>query len=231
MTSTYRLGDLVKIDLKPWDKVALLNDHPNSIGADFILSQNNIPNDEIYYPNNALFRICEIVKKYLIKYANLLPPDIENSTVIHLRLGDAISGDLFAARTRRPLNIQCYKDYKSKGYISNNEKVYIIGKCHFGDINNYDECIKNSDNYLNEVKKEFNAVHFDSGNVDIDLCCAVKCKKFVQGRGNFSDIIIQIRKYLGNNENIEIHSELNQYFMAPYRIAIWSHNHCRYYTF
>ena len=234
VTSTYRLGDLVKIGLKRWDKVDLLKDHPDSIGAEFIQSENNenyIENQSIYtiyYKNNALLRICKIVQKYLIKYKNLLPPDIENSTVIHLRLGDAVAGQLFAAVTRRPLDTQIYKEYINKGYISTDEKIYIIGKCHFGHINNYDECVKASNNHLNEVKKIFNATYFNSGNADIDLCCAVKCKKFVQGRGNYSDIIVQIRKFLGNNNNIEIPSEINEYFKPPYRISIWKQS-CRYY--
>lgn len=43
---------------------------------------------------------------------------------------------------------------------------------------------------------DLEAEHFDSGNADIDLCCAVQSKIFVQGKGYFSKLIAEIRKNL-----------------------------------
>ena len=53
-------------------------------------------------------------------------------------------------------------------------------------------------NVINELKAE----HFNSEDADIDLCCAIKSKIFVQGRGFFSKLIVEIRKKL-NLLNIE----------------------------
>ena len=68
--------------------------------------------------------------------------------------------------------------------------------------NNYDECIKLSNQYLQDVITSLNADHFDSGIADIDLCCAIKAKLFIQGKGFFSKLIVEIRKKLNLN-NIE----------------------------
>lgn len=69
-----------------------------------------------------------------------------------------------------------------------------------------DECVELSNKYLQNVINELEAEHFDSGNADIDLCCAVKSKLFLQGRGYFSKLIFEIRKKLNLN-NIETSTE------------------------
>ena len=43
---------------------------------------------------------------------------------------------------------------------------------------------------------ELEAKYFDSGDADLDLCCAVKSKVFVQGKGFYSQLIVEIRKNL-----------------------------------
>ena len=43
---------------------------------------------------------------------------------------------------------------------------------------------------------ELETEYFVSNNADIDLCCAVKSKVFVQGKGFFSRLIVEIRKKL-----------------------------------
>jgi len=53
---------------------------------------------------------------------------------------------------------------------------------------------------------ELNAEHFDSVNADIDLCCAVKSKLFIQGKGYYSKLIVEIRKKL-NLQSIETRVE------------------------
>jgi hypothetical protein len=55
--------------------------------------------------------------------------------------------------------------------------------------------------------KELDAEHFDSKNADIDLCLAVKSKLFIQGRGFFSKLIVDIRNKLGlANIETKIHT-------------------------
>ncbi len=46
------------------------------------------------------------------------------------------------------------------------------------------------------VLDELQAEHLKSESADIDLCCAVKAKLFLQGRGVFSRLIVEIRKKL-----------------------------------
>ena len=45
---------------------------------------------------------------------------------------------------------------------------------------------------MNELEAEY----FVCNNADIDLCCAVKSKVFVQDKGFFSQLIVEIRKKL-----------------------------------
>jgi hypothetical protein len=184
MISSYRLGDLVLHGLNENDKNKLMNDYPNSIGFEYAID-NYIVND--------INKITNIVLNYINKYSNLLPEDIEESTVIHLRLGDVICGNEWHEKAKRPLSL----DYLKK-HLPNNTKTYIIGKCFFASDSstNYDECTQMSNKYLKDVIDYFQAEHFDGGTADIDLCCAVKCKYFIQGMGWFSELISKIRNNL-----------------------------------
>jgi len=189
MLSSYRLGDLVLLGLTEDEKSELINENPNSIGTEYILSQKLSNNIDL---------ITNIVLKHIEKNIHLLPKDIENCTVIHLRLGDVVSGNEWHEKLKRPISVNYLKK------IAPNNKTYIIGKCFFckSSSTNYDICTNNSNQYLKNVINNFDAEHFDGGNADIDLCCAVKSKYFIQGRGFFSKLIIEIRKNL-NLLNIE----------------------------
>jgi len=198
ITSTYRLGDLVLLYLSEEEKKEILTDHPNSIGSKYIVEKNK----NTHIQNIDLF--SKIVLEYIEKNKEILPKDIENSTVIHLRLGDVIAGNEWHEKLKRPLDVNSIiKSIQSNSKNKDNKK-YILGKCFFAKSSstNYDECITLSNNYLEEVIKSLNAEHFDSGNADIDLCCAIKAKLFVQGKGYFSKLIVETRKKL-NLENIE----------------------------
>ena len=198
ITSTYRLGDLVLLKLSEEEKKEILIDYPNSIGSKYIIEKNK----NTHIQNIDLF--SKIVQEYIEKNKDVLPKDIENSTVIHLRLGDVIAGNEWHEKLKRPLDVNTIiKSIQSNSKNKDNKK-YILGKCHFGKggSTNYEECITLSNKYLQEVVKSLNAEHFDSGNADIDLCCAVKAKLFVQGKGYFSKLIVEVRKKL-NLENIE----------------------------
>jgi hypothetical protein len=189
MRSSYRLGDLVFLNLEEHNKSKILFEYPNSIASRFIKEKNN--NIDI---------ITKIILNYIEEVSKLLPKDIEESTVIHLRLGDVIAGNKWHERQKRPLEI----NYLKSLIENDTNPKYVIGRCFFADTssNNFEECIELSNKYLKNVLEELNATHFDSGNADIDLCCAIKSKLFIQGKGYFSKLIVEVRKKLNLN-NIE----------------------------
>lgn len=188
MISSYRLGDLILLNLQPHEQEQLLKDYPDSIGAKYILEKKNNNN------NNNIDIITNIVIEYINKNIELLPKDINESIVIHLRLGDVVAGNELHEQAKRPLPIDYLKSLLKK----NIRKKYIIGKCFFASTSstNYQECINKSNIYLNNVINELEAEHIDYNNADLDLCCAVKSKIFVQGKGFFSQLIVEIRKRL-----------------------------------
>ncbi len=195
MISSYRLGDLsTSLILSYEEEDEILIQHPNSIGSKFIIEKRNNNN------NSNIDILTKIILEHTEQISHLLPNDIQDSTVIHTRLGDVVGGNEWHEKLKRPLEID---QIKSLLYTDNNKK-YIIGKCFFAKTSstNYDECICLSNKYLEDLLIEFNAVHFDSGNADIDLCCAVKSKLFLQGRGFFSKLISDVRKKL-NLDNID----------------------------
>ena len=188
MISSYRLGDLLLVGLNNEETNLILKEHPNSIGSKYIIEKrNNIKGNNIDI-------ITKIILENISSVNHLLPKDIQDSTLIHLRLGDVVSGNECHEKLKRPFDINYIKSLLKND--KNNK--YVIGKCFFAkpSSTNYDECINASNIYLNNVLNTLNATHFDSGDADIDLYCAIKSKIFVQGRGFFSKLIIEIRKKL-----------------------------------
>ena len=191
MISSYRLGDLVMLDLGENEINEILMEHPNSIGSKYILEKRN----NTSYNNIDL--ITKIVMKHIEQNLHFLPKNITESTLIHLRLGDVVAGNECHEKIKRPLEV----DY-IKSLVSNDTNPkYVIGKCFFArpSSTNYEECINKSNEYLHNVINELQAEYFNSGNADIDLCCGVKSKLFIQGRGFFSKLIVEIRKRLNLN--------------------------------
>jgi len=191
MISSYRLGDLVMLGLSENDMNKILIEHPNSIGSKYILEKRNNT------CCNNIDLITKIVMENILQNLDFLPKNITDSTLIHLRLGDVVSGNEWHEKIKRPLEV----DY-IKSLVSNDTNPrYVIGKCFFAEPSstNYEECINKSNEYLHNVINEIQAEHFNSGNADIDLYCAVKSKLFIQGRGFFSKLIVEIRKKLNLN--------------------------------
>ena len=191
MISSYRLGDLVLLDLGENEKNEILIEHPNSIGSKYILEKINNTHC------NNIDLITKIVMEYILQNLVFLPKNITDSTLIHLRLGDVVAGYEWHEKIKQPLEV----DY-IKSLVSNDTNPkYVIGKCFFAkpSSTNYQECIDKSNEYLHNVINELQAEHFNSGNADIDLCCAVKSKLFIQGKGFFSKLIVEIRKKLNLN--------------------------------
>ena len=191
MISSYRLGDLVISGLGETQINQMLIEHPNSIGSKYILEKRNNINC------NDIDIITKIVMEYIEQNSHFLPKNITDSTLIHLRLGDVVAGNEWHEKIKRPLTV----DY-IKSLVSNDTNPkYVIGKCFFAESSstNYKECIDKSNKYLRDVINELQAEYFNSGNADIDLCCGVKSKLFIQGRGFFSKLIVDIRKRLNLN--------------------------------
>lgn len=193
--SSYRLGDLVLVYLNENEMIDLVLDYPDSIGSKFIFNKYNNPN------TNNIDLITNIVLEFIEKYKYLIPNDIDESTLIHVRLGDVVCGNQYHEIAKRPYEFDQILNVIKDDY----NKKYIIGKCFFAKTSspNYDECISLSNYYLQNLLSLTNSIHFDSGNADIDLCCAVKCKRFIKGKGYFSELIYEIRKKL-NLESITI---------------------------
>jgi len=194
MISSYRLGDLVLLDLAKNEKNEILMEHPNSIGSKYILEKRNNTSC------NNIDLITKIVMEQIEQNLHFLPKNITDSTLIHLRLGDVVAGNESHEKVKRPLEV----DYIKSLVSNDNNPKYVIGKCFFARLSstNYEECINKSNEYLHNVVNELQAEYFNSGNADIDLCCAVKSKLFIQGRGFFSKLIVEIRKKL-NLSSIE----------------------------
>jgi len=189
MISPYRLGDLVFIWVEDEDQDLILSDYPDSIGAKFILEKRkNSHRDNVTI-------IYDIVMDLLKRDNELIPKDVNDSTVIHLRLGDVIAGTADHEQGKRPLSV----DYLKEVLNGNDDKKYVMGKCFFArsSSTNYFECVKQSKKYLHSVITEFEAEYFDSGNADIDLLFGLKSKLFVQGKGYFSKLIVTLRDRLG----------------------------------
>jgi hypothetical protein len=166
-------------------------EHPNSIGSKYILEKRNNTHC------NNIDLITEIVMKHIAQNLEFLPKNITDSKLIHLSLGDVVAVNEWHEKLKRPFEI----DY-IKSLVSNDTNPkYVIGKCFFAkpSSTNYEECIIKSNEYLDNVINELKAEYFNSGNADIDLCCAVKSKLFIQGRGFFSKLIVDIRKKLNLN--------------------------------
>jgi len=200
MLSSYRLGDLFAGLLNDEEKYELLTEYPESIGSEFIKQIGNKSDNK-----SDIVIITEIILEYIQQKLDLIPKDIEDSTVIHLRLGDVVGGNELHEKMKRPFEI----DYIKSLLYNDNNKKYVIGKCFFAKTSstNYDECINLSNKYLKDSLIALNAEHFDSGNADIDLCCAVKSKLFLQGRGFFSKLIYEVR------ENLSLDNIANNHFL------------------
>lgn len=196
---SYRLGDSYFIGQNMGEEEynSMIKYHPNTIASDFLLEKKKWLKPS-YRKIDVMF---PIVQKYLKKYENLMPSDIKEATVIHLRLGDALCGTTWHELAKRPIcaaNIRNkvlsrYSDFKF-------DNVYVIGKAHFQEgcsTGNWDEGRQLSDSYMKDVLDEFKATHFNGGSADIDFCCGVMAKNFVRGRGHFSTLITVIRDKMG----------------------------------
>jgi len=218
--SSYRLGDLVFLSIEKDLILDIIANKPKSIGAQYIIAMQNPPKFNIRrkYTNEDIINlrlnvIYKIIINYINKYKHLLPNDIENSTVIHLRLGDVLVPELDHEKTKIPLqthNIKSLLDsYNNINTSNKNNKIYIIGRPFYcrTSSKNYEECNIKSNEYLEEVKKLLNATDISNEDADIDLITGIQAKLFFQGRGYYSLLIKKIRDML-NRPTVEIPSHI-----------------------
>jgi hypothetical protein len=201
--SIYKLGRLILTPMDGNEMTQILLNYRNSIAGKFIIKlfeiesivkPNTIITSEIL--NKRIDILLSIINEYIPNINHKLPIDIQQSTVIHLRLGDVIAGITEYEYERRPIPANEIKLLLDND--KNNNK-YIIGKPFFSKESsiNYDECIDKSNIYVNEVVELLNAKHISMNNsADIDLCCGIQAKLFVKGRGYYSKLITIIRKRL-----------------------------------
>ena len=137
MISSYRLGDLVLIGLNENEKNEILTEHPDSIGSKYILEKRN--NDCC----DNIDLITKIIMENIEQNMDLLPTNITESTLIHLRLGDVVAGNEWHEKIKRPLEINYIKSLLADDI---NPK-YVIGKCFFAkpSSTNYEESINLSE--------------------------------------------------------------------------------------
>jgi len=209
--SIYKLGRLVLTPMNGNEMTQILLNYRNSIAGRFILKLfeiepvvepiTTIITDEIL--NKRIEILLSIINEYIPNINHKLPADIQESTVVHLRLGDVIAGFTEYEKERRPIPANEIKllldNYNDKNTNNKNNNKYIIGKPFFSKESsiNYDDCIDKSNIYLNEVVELLNAKHISINNsADVDLCCGIQAKLFVKGRGYYSDLISIIRKQL-----------------------------------
>ena len=110
MISSYRLGDLILLNLQPHEQEELLKDNPDSFGSKYILEKrknNNCNNIDI---------ITKIVLEQMDQNLDRLPLDISGSIVIHLRLGDVVAGHQLHEKVKRPLSVDYSKILQKKTY-------------------------------------------------------------------------------------------------------------------
>jgi|688.fasta_scaffold882085_1 hypothetical protein len=123
MISSYRLGDLVLLNLNDYEKDELVRDYPKSIGSKYILEKRRGGGS-----NNNIDIITKLVLECIKQKSDVLPKDIADSTLIHLRLGDVVAGNEPHEKGKRPLEIE---HIKSLLVDDMNQKKYVIGKCFF----------------------------------------------------------------------------------------------------
>lgn len=189
MLSFYRLCDLVLQELTAEEQMKIVDEHPDSLGSKYILLGNKSSKKERFDT------FVNMVLQCIEENKNILPTKIENSTVLHIRIGDSLNGTRRSEKMLKPFEIEYLKTL----IPDDHNKLYVIGKQHYQkdlSYNNYTKTLHQSNMYLLDVMSNLNAIHYNGGNPDIDLCCAVKAKYFIQGKGMYSLLIMQIRNEL-----------------------------------
>ena len=200
----YRLGDIInnfaickKDNCKSWslNLKKIQRDYPESIGAEYIKKSKK------RYDIDTLLNI--------IKNKNLLNKNL-NYVAIHIRTGDVLcvkGKDKWMSRRGILDYNKMYnkiKQYYKKFNIPKDTKVKIFSffhKDHYTKQYDKNNCIENkSIEYLNNIEKLLHEDGINDINVytnrfpDEDIIDCINAKYFIPSAGNFSRIILDLRK-------------------------------------
>jgi hypothetical protein len=189
--NSYRLGDIIKcwnhIKYQKWSweyYESIPKKFPDSIGAEYVKqNKNKIPSQ---------FNILKSIIEVKLKKCNIKELDF----VLHLRLGDAITGyneqtDILAYNGEYATKLETIEKNID---IFKGKNVHIFYGNHVSWAN-----LKYSEIYLKKLRKLFNKhnigfIEVKSGNPDTDFLHMCKAKEFVKSGGGYSNLIETIRK-------------------------------------
>ena len=187
----YRLGDLIKGYIRK-EEPELYKLYPlrykNTIAAEYIkMTKNKIKKDNNY---ELLKQICD--RKQIVN---------NDDMVIHMRLGDAITGkkgDKYIFQSFMRNFLQPYDYNKLFKKTKDFKNVTLIFGFHHGRYNK-----KLTRNYIDDVKKIFTNKGISvreklSSDPDYVLCYMSQSNHFVMSGGGFSKLIAEVVKLNGN---------------------------------
>ncbi len=200
----YRLGDILtnqaickKDNCKSWalSIKKIIKDYPESLGAEYIKQSTK------RYDIDTLLNI--------IKNKNLLNKNL-NYVAIHIRLGDVLctkgKDKWMSSRGIIDYNkmYNKIKQYYTQYKIPSNTKVKIFTffhKDHYTKQYDKNNCIENkSKEYLNNIERLLHKDGINDVNIytnrfpDKDIIDCINAKYFIPSAGNFSGIILNLRK-------------------------------------
>lgn len=197
----------------------IVNDYPNSLGAYYINNNYNERLENGKYIINNKYDLSLLVK--ILKTKKLLSNDSNDSNdsnnsnnyvAIHIRLGDVLCGPnkLKWVKKRSIYNpydmidkiLNYYKDNNVLNHLP--VKIYTFyHKDHWTKEFDTDNCIvKKSEEYLKIVTSELtrnnitNITIYNNRFPDDDVVDCVNAKHFISSAGNFSKLILDLRKLI-----------------------------------
>ena len=166
--SSYRLGDFFWGNLHWRDRLELVCTHRDSLAADYFrthASHSVHPRHRISSAGDAIAALAASAVRSCSNCS--LPPDIEASVALHLRVGDVICGSSLAERHRRPLSPNLYAPL-----IPARTHVYVFAASHFSAASstNSVRCGHSTREYIKQILHVSKGTLAPPASVDCDLC-------------------------------------------------------------
>lgn len=184
--SSYRLGDFFWGNLHWRERLEIVCTHRDSLAADYFrthASHSVQPRHRISSAGDAIAALAASAVRICSNCS--LPPDIEASVALHLRVGDVICGSSLAERHRRPLSPNLYASF-----IPARTHVYVFAASHFSaaSSSNGVRCGHSTREYVKQILHVSKGTLAPPASADCDLCSMVAAKHFIQGQGCFSAV-------------------------------------------